>query len=293
MSRFTAIDLSALAAPNVIEEIDYEDILKAMRDDLVAIFPAIAGVIDLESEPARKVLEIAAYREVLVRARVNDAARALLLAEATGADLDHLGALFSTARQEGETDARYRRRIQLAPEAFSVAGPQGAYVYHALTAMDEARDASAIQTAPGVVTVTVLRERQDGDEDDDFEVPSDDQLLAIKAALNTEEVRPLTDSVVVRAPDVSEVTIEAELTLYPGPDASVVRARAEAALAEWVEKNRMLGMNLTRSAIFSRLHQEGVMSVNLVSPAEDVVILPTGVYRIAGMEITTADIRDE
>ena len=57
MSRFTAINLSGLASPDVIETLDYETIVKDMRDDLVARFPAIAGVIDLESEPARKLIE--------------------------------------------------------------------------------------------------------------------------------------------------------------------------------------------------------------------------------------------
>jgi hypothetical protein len=40
-----------------IETLDYEAIVQAMRDDLVERFPLIAGVIDLESEPARKLIE--------------------------------------------------------------------------------------------------------------------------------------------------------------------------------------------------------------------------------------------
>jgi len=79
MTRFTAIDLSALTPPDIIETIDYEAIVKDMRDDLVARFPAIVGVIDLESEPARKLIEAFAYRELLLRARINDSARAVLL----------------------------------------------------------------------------------------------------------------------------------------------------------------------------------------------------------------------
>ena len=54
MSTISTIDLSSLPAPGVIEELDFEVILRAMRDDLVARFPPIAPVIDLQSEPARK-----------------------------------------------------------------------------------------------------------------------------------------------------------------------------------------------------------------------------------------------
>jgi hypothetical protein len=121
MSRFSTINLSALTPPDIIETLDCEAIVREMRDDLVARFPFIAGVIDLESEPARKLIVAFAYRELRLRARINDGARAVVLASSYGTHLDHLGALFGTSRQDGETDDRHRRRIQLAPEAFSVA----------------------------------------------------------------------------------------------------------------------------------------------------------------------------
>jgi len=285
VSRFAAIDLSGLAPPDIIETLDYEAIVKEMRDDLVARFPLIAGVIDLESEPARKLIEAFAYRELRLRARINDGARAVLLASSYGSNLDHLAALFGTARQESESDDRLRRRVQLAPEAFSVAGPEGAYQYHVLTVAPWAQDVSAIMTQPGVVRVTVLRAGSDP-------IPSEAERETIRLHLRDEAVRPLTDVVQVLPPAVRDVTIEARLTLYPGPDAGVVQSRATAALADWLERNRMLGMNLRRSAIFAKLHQEGVHSVELTSPSEDIVLDETEVYAIAGLTITTASTRD-
>ncbi|MCB1502824.1 MAG: baseplate J/gp47 family protein [Bauldia sp.] len=285
MSRFSAIDLSALAPPDIIETLDYEAIVKEMRDDLVARFPLIAGVIDLESEPARKLIETFAYRELRLRARINDGARAVLVASSYGTNLDHLAALFGTARQDAESDDRLRRRIQLAPEAFSVAGPEGAYQYHVLTVAPWVRDVSAIMTHPGVVRVTVLCSGPDP-------IPSEGEREAIRLHLRDEAIRPLTDVVQVLPPMVRTVTIEARLTLYPGPDAGVVQSRAKAALGDWLERNRMLGMNLRRSAIFARLHPEGVHSVELIAPAEDIVLDDTEVYAIDGMTITTASTRD-
>ena len=286
MSRFTAINLSGLAPPDIIETLDYEAIVTAMRDDLVARFPLIVGVIDLESEPARKLIEAFAYREMRLRARINDAARAVLLASSYGTNLDHLGALFATARQAGETDDRFRRRIQLAPEAFSVAGPEGAYQYHALTVAPWARDVSAVSRRPGVVRVTVLKQGQDP-------VPTLTEREDIRLHLKNEAIRPLTDVVEVLAPIIRQTAIVARLTLYPGPDGEVVRQRALAAVTGWVEKNRMLGMNLRRSALFAALHQEGVQSVDLVSPADDLVLDVTEVYAIQGIEVTINASRDE
>ncbi len=253
MSRFTAIDLSGLTPPDIIETLDYEAIVQAMRDDLVQRFPLIVGVIDLESEPARKLIEAFAYRELRLRARVNDAARAVLLASSYGTNLDHLGALFATARQDGESDDRFRRRIQLAPEAFSVAGPEGAYQYHALTVAPWARDVSAISTRPGIVQVTVLKTGTEPS-------PTLAERETIRLHLRDEAIRPLTDVVEVLAPAIRRTSIVARLTLYPGPDAQVVRQRALSAVTSWVEKNRMLGMNLRRSALYAALHQESLRS---------------------------------
>lgn len=286
MSRFTAINLSGLAPPDIIETLDYEAIVTAMRNDLVERFPLIAGVIDLESEPARKLIEAFAYREMRLRARINDAARAVLLASSYGTNLDHLGALFATARQDGEDDERFRRRIQLAPEAFSVAGPEGAYQYHALTVAPWARDVSAVSRRPGVVRVTVLKEGPDP-------APTLTEREDIRLRLKSDAIRPLTDVVEVLAPIIRQTSIVAKLTLYPGPDGEVVRQRALAAVTSWVEKNRMLGMNLRRSALFAALHQEGVHSVDLVSPADDLVLDVTEVYAIQGIEVTINAIRDE
>ena len=181
---------------------------------------------------------------------------------------------------------RFRRRIQLAPEAFSVAGPEGAYQYHVLTVAPWARDVSAVSRRPGVVRVTVLKEGPDP-------VPTLAEREAVRLHLGNEAIRPLTDVVQVLAPIIRRTRIVAKLTLYPGPDARVVRQRALAAVTAWVEKNRMLGMNLRRSALYAALHQEGVHSVDLVSPAEDLVLDVTEVYAVEAIEVSVSSIRDE
>jgi phage-related baseplate assembly protein len=286
MTRFAAIDLSGLTPPGIIETLDYEAIVTAMRNDLVERFPLIAGVIDLESEPARKLIEAFAYRELRLRARINDTARAVLLASSWGTNLDHLGALFATVRQAGEKDDRFRRRIQLAPEAFSVAGPEGAYQYHTLTVAPWARDVSAVSRRPGVVRVTVLKEGTDP-------TPTLAEREVVRLHLRDEAIRPLTDVVEVMPPAIRRTRIVARLTLYPGPDGELVRQRSLGAITTWVEKNRMLGMNLRRSALYAALHQEGVHSVDLFSPAEDLVLDVTEVYAVDAIEVNVSSIRDE
>jgi phage-related baseplate assembly protein len=116
----TAIDLSRLAPPTVVEQLSYEDIRAAGWRGCsdAASFDATVA-----SDPAVKVLEVFAYREMLIRQTFNERARQVMLAYASDSNLDQLGALLDVARLSGEADDAYRARIQLAPEAFSVAGP--------------------------------------------------------------------------------------------------------------------------------------------------------------------------
>lgn len=94
------IDLSKLPAPQLIEELDYEVILAKMKDKMRELLPEWTSS-ELESDPANKVLEVAAYREMFLRQRVNEAARSVLLAFANDSDLDHLAAFYPESRLPG------------------------------------------------------------------------------------------------------------------------------------------------------------------------------------------------
>ena len=89
-----------------METLSFESILRAMKDDFAARHPAFDAW--LESDPAIKLMEAAAYRELLIRQRVNDAARSVMPAFAAGADLDHFAAFYGVERQAldpGDPDA--------------------------------------------------------------------------------------------------------------------------------------------------------------------------------------------
>lgn len=294
MSAFTTIDLSTLPAPSIVEALDFETIFAAMLADLQARDPLFTALV--ESDPAYKILEVCAYREVLIRQRVNDAARANMLAYAVGSDLDQLAALFGVVRlvieeadEEAvppvpavmESDTDFRRRIQLSLEGFSTAGPQGAYIFHALAADGDVLDVSAVSPSPGEVEVTVLSRIGNG-------TASTPLLNAVEAALNDENVRPLTDSVVVQGATIVNYTVEAEIFTYPGPDSATVLAASQAALDAYIESVHRIGKDVTLSGIYAALHQPGVQRVNLIAPVANITIDPDEASWCTATDITHA-----
>src|SRR5690606_23166308 len=138
--------------------------------------------------------------------RINEAGVSNMLAHARGADLDGLGANYGVTREDEESDERLRRRIHLAVEAFATAGTAGGYVFHALTSASSLADATAVNTAPGEVVVTVM-----GSEDDPS--PSEDEVEAARARLFRDDIKPLTDILTVQPAEVIETSIEAEIVL--------------------------------------------------------------------------------
>lgn len=291
---FTAINLADLPAPDVVEVVDFEAVLARMLADLQARDSEFSALV--ESDPAYKILEVAAYRETLLRQRVNEAARAVMLAYADGADLDNIAANFSIERlviDEGnpdaippvpptyESDKDLRRRVQLAPEGYTVAGSQGSYVFHALGADGNVKDAQAVSPTPGAVTVYVLSREGNG-------TASVDLVDAVDATLSADTIRPMTDNVTVLSASITEYSVSAALTLYPGPDAELVRATAEQAVRSHVAERHRLGYDVTRSGLFAALHRAGVQNVALASPAADIVVGSGQAAFCTGVTVTVA-----
>jgi phage-related baseplate assembly protein len=188
----TTIDLTAIEPPDVLETLDFEEIYQDLLEYFKSIYPDWSAA--LESDPVVKLIELAAYREVRFRARANDAARSVMLAFATGTTLEHLAALFGIKRltvrpadpdsgddELKEKDDDLRSRTQLAPQGYSVAGPEGAYRSHALNADGRVLSVSVTSPAPCEIVVTILSREGDG-------TASDELVGIVTKALQAEDV---------------------------------------------------------------------------------------------------------
>ncbi|MCG8708833.1 baseplate assembly protein [Brenneria sp. 4F2] len=292
------IDLSQLPAPAVVEELDFETIYEARKATLLSLYPedqraAVARTLTLESEPLVKLLQENAYRELLWRQRVNEAARAVMVAFAQGDDLDQLGANFNVARlvitpadnstlpptpAVMESDSDYRLRIQQSFEGLSVAGSVGAYQYHGRSADGRVGDVSVISPSPASVTVSVLSREGNG-------AASQELIAIVAAALNGEDIRPVADRVTVQSATIVPYEIDATLYLYPGPEAEPIRAAAEQKLKTYISAQHRLGRDIRRSAIYAALHVEGVQRVELAKPAADIVLNETQASYCSGYRL--------
>jgi len=286
----------------VVQQIDYEVILAERKAYFISLYPAekqaeIAATLELESEPITKLLQENAYRETLWRQRVNEAALAVLLPYAKGADLEQIGARFNVERLTiipanpnavppvaalMEEDDSLRERIQMAMEGLSTAGPRNAYIFHARSADGRVADATADSPSPAVVVVTVQSALGDGTADAEL-------LDIVDAYLSDEDRRPVADRLTVQSAAVLTYSVQAELHLHAvGPEAEPIRATAEARLLAMVNQRRRLGVEVNRSALDAALHVEGVRRVDLPGWVDIVPTLAQAPY-CTGVSVTVVE----
>ncbi|QNH04443.1 baseplate J/gp47 family protein [Pseudomonas sp. B11D7D] len=274
---FTPIDLSRLPAPNVVEPLDYESILAERKAALVSAFPedeqeVIAARLALESDPLNKLLQENAYRELIWRQRVNEAALATMLAFAEREDLEHVAARFNVQRlviipanpnavppvaAVMEGDDSLRERTQMAMEGLSVAGPRNAYIFHARSADGRVGDAWVESPNPAEILLTIQSALGDG-------TANAELLGVVDIYVSGEDRRPLADRVTLQSAEVLNFEVTAVLHLDTvGPEQEPIRAAAEARLAAMVNRRRRLGWEVNRSGLDAALHIEGVKRVDL------------------------------
>lgn len=147
-----------------------------------------------------------------------------------------------------EQDDPYANRIRLAPEKFSVAGPELAYKYYALTASQEIADVEVDSPVPGVTRIIALL--QNG------ELPQQQHLDGILTVCAADDVRPLTDNVIASAPDVKQFDMNVQFWLPRSKEAVAVDliSKIEAKFAEYlVWQKSKLGRDINPTEVIDRL----------------------------------------
>ncbi|MBZ9576727.1 baseplate J/gp47 family protein [Modicisalibacter sp. MOD 31.J] len=290
----TPIDLSRLPLPAVVENIDFEAILADRQARLLELYPAderaaVADLLALESEPLTKYLQENAYREMVLRQRINEAAAAGMLAANFGADLDGVAGRYETQRLAGESDERLRERTQLAFYQVAAAGPAERYRRVALDAHPDVVQVDAWQERPGVVRIALLTRQTVNQADVTleqlaigralFSQPSNQALATIvgpatgtavsaaKQRLQAEDVQPVGVDLRVGVADILAYRIEATLVVPRGPDPQRLLAAARTQLDAYL-KATAFRVDIHRPALQAALLPDGARTVELIAPAD-------------------------
>jgi phage-related baseplate assembly protein len=104
-------------------------------------------------------------------------------------------------------------------------------------------------------------------------------------------IKPLTDDISVLPVTKIPADITANLTLYPGPDASLVIADVNKALTALRARVSQIGRDLKRSAVLAALNQEGVQNVD--TEFQDINVGNSGVVWINSASVNVSNVREE
>lgn len=313
-SRFSVIRPDLLPAMRVLEKVDTEKIISNRMAQLVEIWkqhdPPNAAQYDVggtEFDPIRINQELNAYFELLVRDRVNQAARAVTLVYAVGSDLDAIASrypfgvprLTSTINNVTvqESDEEYRQRIWLSPNIFSLNGPgQGTYESYVFWAMSAPmptdvlpiKHAAALTTrASGIVTIPIITTGTFPEPGIEYTpdgrpiavltgVPDPTPLAAQIGAVYRYIIAPgmarkgLTDVINVVKPKVLHTNIDVKVYGFPGIEPIQLMRNIGRSLADMLIAIRWLGADLTILSLQGALALSGVYRSVISSPTDDV-----------------------
>lgn len=295
----TTLDLSRFPAPDVIESLNFEGIY----DELVASFLSIwaekrvlrpdlpeINTVDLESDVIATVFQAWAYRELLIRSRVNNAARSNLLAFAGGADLDHIGANYGVGRMTivpatetdpavMESDERFRQRINLRVYAYSSAGSIESYIFHAMSADPLIKDVAVDNPHTSRIDLTVLSAVGDGS-------PTSDQLSAVADALSPTAARPLTDDVRVRSATIISQPVVLRISIPSGPSPDPIRQLALQRVGEYAASRHRIGRALRVDGIVGAARAAGELEqVVVIEPTADIIPGISGAVHVPSVTV--------
>lgn len=314
MPRIGVIELSQLPPFEVLELISTEVILRTRLAQLKTYWAvsdppngAQYDVGNLEFDPLRINQEANTFYELMLRDRVNQAARAVTLAFATGGNLDAIASRYpgGMPRIAGEKDDDYRTRVWLSPNTLSPHGIYESYVFWALNAYAAAgdpklRDAQATNV-PGNpdITITIMADGPPITAQGSYDgadagkmitaypspAPSNDQVVRTAVYIKDKSRKGLTDVITVGSPKVVHVRYDVGVVLFPGWDPGLIMPQLAVAMAALLEDQRWLGFSHTRAAIDRALKVGGVFNLLIKLPAADVLVDPTTTVVVDGVKL--------
>lgn len=160
-----------------------------------------------------------------------------------------------------ESDGDLAERVFLAPSAYSTAGPENSYRYHAKAYSPAVGDVAVTSDqAAGRVDVVFLLA--------DGSSPGPDMVAGLQEYLRDGGIRPMTDLVTVSAPE--KVTYSLDLTYYinrsDSARALAIQEAVRAAADGYVQWQRTIGRDVNPSKLLSLVVEAGAKRAEISAP---------------------------
>lgn len=167
----------------------------------------------------------------------------------------------SNGGAEEESDDSLYERMKDSLEAYSTAGTSGAYEYHARSFNARIEDVVTASSVPGRAEIYFLLS--------DGEIPDDNTVQEMQDYLSSDEIRPLTDLVIVRAPEA--VTYKVELIWYSekgsNDDIDAIGKSVQEAVTNYITwQSRKIGRKINPSKLTALVVAAGAAAVDISEP---------------------------
>lgn len=187
-----------------------------------------------------------------------------------------------------EDNDNYRERIHEAPEGFSVAGPEGAYLFFAKKYSSNILDIKPSSPSPGTIDMRVLLIGG--------EIPTDTFLQGLKSFISDKTLRPMTDNLICNAPDV--INYDINLTYYISSENSSTVNLIQQNVNQAVEDYKLwqkskLGRDINVDELSTRIKSAGAKRSVITSPTYTVITDIQVAIASANITVTYGGLEDD
>ena len=193
----------------------------------------------------------------------------------------------SAGGSDVESDGKLKERIYYRPDSFSVAGPEDAYRYYALSYSQAISDVHISSPEPGKVDVRVLLEGN--------VLPNEAFLTGLKEFLSGKDKRPLTDTVTVAAPAAVSYQLLCSYWVAKSKRDRLdeIKQRVQEAGLSYIRwQDGCIGRDINPDELIRQLLTAGAKRVTIRSP-QFTPVLDTQIAAVSNFEIVYGGLEDD
>ncbi len=249
-------DFDKIATPESLIVPTFE---QAQASVLESVQQFIQDYDPIESDDYKLLIDAFAYHSLLERQKTVNAAKAQLLAFASGLDLQHKALDDGLELLENETEEEFRQRIWLSKDRHSTAGSIDAYKFFTRSASGDIKDSDCLSPTPLEIIIPILSKTGNG-------TASQALIDLVNTALSYDTLRPEGDIVTVQSAEIIEYEINAVLHIDATPaTAELIRSNAEQSAVSYADQQHKLAGKISLNKLNGVLDDDNINDIDLIN----------------------------